>query len=402
MSIIRRPGRLVAAASVALTLAGVVSVTADAATKPTIYGHRGRRATGPSTRSPPTGWPRAWAPTTSSPTSSRRRTTSSSRATSRRSAPPPTWPTTRSSPTGGRRRSSTATRSRTTGSPRTSRSPSSRRCAPRSACPTCASATRSTTAATRSRPSRRSSTCATSSPRSCTARSGSSPSSSTRRTSARSGCRWRSPSSAPCGATLATAAAKVTVQSFEISNLKLLNRRLPGVPLVQLLDAQDDSSRVTCSPPAARRPTATWPRPRACAASALRRRRRPVEGLHRPARRGRPLAAADDRSSSDAHAAGLDVVAYTFRNENQFLPAELRLGANPNDVRQRDRRVPAVLRPRHRRRVLRQPGHGEGRPRRRVTRWPARPRPQGAAGRRRQPPCSIVTAPPAADRATTV
>ena len=32
---------------------------------------------------------------------------------------------------------------------------------------------------------------------------------------------------------------------------------------------------------------------------------------------------------ADAHGAGLDVVAYTFRNENTFLPAELRSSANP-------------------------------------------------------------------------
>jgi glycerophosphoryl diester phosphodiesterase len=31
----------------------------------------------------------------------------------------------------------------------------------------------------------------------------------------------------------------------------------------------------------------------------------------------------------DAHAAGLDVVAYTFRNENTFLPLELRSSTNP-------------------------------------------------------------------------
>jgi glycerophosphoryl diester phosphodiesterase len=31
----------------------------------------------------------------------------------------------------------------------------------------------------------------------------------------------------------------------------------------------------------------------------------------------------------DAHAAGLDVVAYTFRNENSFLPLELRSSTNP-------------------------------------------------------------------------
>jgi glycerophosphoryl diester phosphodiesterase len=33
---------------------------------------------------------------------------------------------------------------------------------------------------------------------------------------------------------------------------------------------------------------------------------------------------------ADAHRAGLEVAAYTFRNENRFLPAELRSGADPN------------------------------------------------------------------------
>jgi glycerophosphoryl diester phosphodiesterase len=32
----------------------------------------------------------------------------------------------------------------------------------------------------------------------------------------------------------------------------------------------------------------------------------------------------------DAHAAGLRVVPYTFRDENQFLPADYRVGGNPN------------------------------------------------------------------------
>jgi glycerophosphoryl diester phosphodiesterase len=34
---------------------------------------------------------------------------------------------------------------------------------------------------------------------------------------------------------------------------------------------------------------------------------------------------------TDAHSAGLEVVPYTFRAENQFLPAQYRNGANPND-----------------------------------------------------------------------
>jgi glycerophosphoryl diester phosphodiesterase len=32
----------------------------------------------------------------------------------------------------------------------------------------------------------------------------------------------------------------------------------------------------------------------------------------------------------DAHRAGLKVVAYTFRDENQFLPADFRDGTDPN------------------------------------------------------------------------
>lgn len=33
----------------------------------------------------------------------------------------------------------------------------------------------------------------------------------------------------------------------------------------------------------------------------------------------------------DAHGAGLKVVPYTVRAENQFLPAQYRKGTNPND-----------------------------------------------------------------------
>jgi glycerophosphoryl diester phosphodiesterase len=32
----------------------------------------------------------------------------------------------------------------------------------------------------------------------------------------------------------------------------------------------------------------------------------------------------------DAHAVGLKVIPYTFRAENQFLPADYRAGADPN------------------------------------------------------------------------
>ncbi len=76
--------------------------------------------------------------------------------------------------------------------------------------------------------------------------------------------------------------AKVTVQSFEIANLKALDRQLPGVPLVQLLDAK---TRIPGDVQAAggTRPTVRWRSPTGCADRALRRRREPVEGLHRAA-----------------------------------------------------------------------------------------------------------------------
>ena len=62
---------------------------------------------------------------------------------------------------------------------------------------------------------------------------------------------------------------------------------------------------------------------------AVRRRREPVEGLHRAARRGSGASLPPTTFIADAHAAGLDVVPYTFRNENQFLPAELRSEHRP-------------------------------------------------------------------------
>ena len=135
-----------------------------------------------------------------------------------------------------------------------------------------------------------------------------------------------------CAATTSTTArAKVTVQSFEIANLKALDRQLPGVPLVQLLDAKTRIGRATCWPPAAPLTYGEMATPEGLREDrALRRRRQPVEGLHRAARHDDGAARSRrPRSSRDAHAAGLDVVAYTFRNENTFLPLELRRGADP-------------------------------------------------------------------------
>ena len=117
---------------------------------------------------------------------------------------------------------------------------------------------------------------------------------------------------------------KVTVQSFEISNLKSLNRRLPGVPLVQLLDAPTlRPGDVQATPggtltygqmatPAGLREIAKY----ADVASPSKDYivPRDASGFSQP----------HTSFIDDAHAAGLDVVAYTFRAENSFLPTELR------------------------------------------------------------------------------
>ena len=120
--------------------------------------------------------------------------------------------------------------------------------------------------------------------------------------------------------------AGVYVQSFEVANLVALRSRL-RVDLVQLTAP----GRGTVG---------------------LRRRRRPadVRGPGHPGRAGQIARYADalgpDKTQivprdgagaslpattlvRDAHRAGLAVLPYTFRNENAFLPAELRCGAEP-------------------------------------------------------------------------
>jgi glycerophosphoryl diester phosphodiesterase len=127
---------------------------------------------------------------------------------------------------------------------------------------------------------------------------------------------------------LANRSAKVTVQSFEIGNLMALNRRLPHVPLVQLFDAKNlkpgdvlasggTTTYGDMATPAGLRAVARY----ADVAS-------PSKDYIVP----RDAAGASLPPTTfvqDAHAAGLDVVAYTFRNENMFLPLELRLGTDP-------------------------------------------------------------------------
>jgi glycerophosphoryl diester phosphodiesterase len=130
---------------------------------------------------------------------------------------------------------------------------------------------------------------------------------------------------------IANRAGKVTVQSFEVANLKKLHKQLPGVPLVQLLDSQ-----VTHSPGDVKARGGTLTYGQMATPQGLRR-------IHRYAQIVSPDKSfivprdASERSLAptsfvrDAHAAGLQVVPYTFRAENTFLPAELRIGTNPSD-----------------------------------------------------------------------
>jgi len=123
--------------------------------------------------------------------------------------------------------------------------------------------------------------------------------------------------------------AKLTVQSFEVSNLKALNRQIPN-PLVQLYDAPNlkpgdvlaSGGSLTygqMATPAGLRAVARY----ADIAS-------PSKDYIIPVQANGTLGAPTS-FVRDAHQAGLDVVAYTFRNENNFLPPALRVGTNPSD-----------------------------------------------------------------------
>lgn len=121
--------------------------------------------------------------------------------------------------------------------------------------------------------------------------------------------------------------AKVVIQSFETSNLKDLARRT-RVPLVQLTSATGGPFDLTAAgdprtyadlmTPTGLRDVARysdWLGPEKNSVIP----RTPTGGLARPS-----------RVVGDAHRAGLKVVAYTFRVENQFLPTNVRIGDDPN------------------------------------------------------------------------
>ena len=120
------------------------------------------------------------------------------------------------------------------------------------------------------------------------------------------------------------ARAGVIVQSFEVHNLELLNRsRRINPTLVQLFGAK---SQRPADDPRTYGELAT--------AAGLRGVARYADGVGPPKSYIVPRDAAGNSLAptsfvDDAHAAGLLVHPYTFRNENAFLPLELRRGSEP-------------------------------------------------------------------------
>jgi glycerophosphoryl diester phosphodiesterase len=128
---------------------------------------------------------------------------------------------------------------------------------------------------------------------------------------------------------LNTRDAKVFVQSFEVGNLKALDTQLK-VPLVQLFDAKsrkpydfvvsgDPRTYGDLATPAGLAGVAEY-------ADGVGPSKDYIVPRDATGRSLPPTTFVDD-----AHAAGLVVHPYTFRNENTFLPLELRSSANPND-----------------------------------------------------------------------
>jgi glycerophosphoryl diester phosphodiesterase len=120
--------------------------------------------------------------------------------------------------------------------------------------------------------------------------------------------------------------AKVFVQSFEVNNLKALNKVLK-VPLVQLLDSPNLSPADNSGKTYGEIATAAGLRDVAKYADGVG----PFKDYIIP-RDASNHSLPPTSFVADAHAAGLVVHPYTFRNENQFLPAEDRKGdpADPN------------------------------------------------------------------------
>ena len=121
--------------------------------------------------------------------------------------------------------------------------------------------------------------------------------------------------------------AKVVIQSFETANLRQLST-MTRVPLAQLVDgsgapydlraAGSTTTYADLVTPAGLADIATYADWVA-----------PTKGLVIP-RDGSGAIGAPSALVADAHAAGLRVVTWTMRVENQFLPTNHRIGTDPN------------------------------------------------------------------------
>uniref|UniRef100_UPI00174CF5BC glycerophosphodiester phosphodiesterase n=1 Tax=Amycolatopsis deserti TaxID=185696 RepID=UPI00174CF5BC len=122
--------------------------------------------------------------------------------------------------------------------------------------------------------------------------------------------------------------APVIIQSFEVANLKALSKQVK-VPLVQLTSATgapadfvasgDKRTYADLATPAGLKEISTY-------ADFLGPEKAQIIPRTAAGTLGTPTTLV-----KDAHDAGLKVVPYTFRNENSFLPTNLRSSADPSD-----------------------------------------------------------------------
>lgn len=124
------------------------------------------------------------------------------------------------------------------------------------------------------------------------------------------------------------ARAPVIVQSFEVGNLQALAQRT-GVPLLQLMSEEGQPYDFTLAGDT--RSYADLATPKGLADIARYAQMiGPSKDMIVP-RDAQGRSGITTALVGDAHAAGLEVVVYTFRNENAFLPAELR-SSSANDA----------------------------------------------------------------------
>lgn len=124
--------------------------------------------------------------------------------------------------------------------------------------------------------------------------------------------------------------APVCIQSFEVANLKAL-RQVTDLPLIQLIEddkdkpapqdfvlARDPRTYVDMLTPKGLAEIATY-------ADGIGPSKRQIIPWDEDGTLGTPTSLVDD-----AHRVGLLVHPYTFRLENDFLPADFRIGSNPS------------------------------------------------------------------------